>query len=695
VAAGRIPPLLRALLALALSLLAGGMAAAQCAPAKGATELSIGNFATATFLELKTDASHDQVDLYGKVCVSGRGWTLAADVVKVAGANAEIRITAQRATVTVRGWTARAASLTADSSQLTLQQVMLTGHGVDGRAASAVLDLSSGELRLGAIDLHGAAFYLSGDSATLAGDQVTVAGPGITTCHCAGPPLYRVSGASARLDARAEKVVLSDGQVTVMGVHVPLGTTVTIDAQTLKSLALPLSIEYLPSDAASGEAGTGLGVILTHLGLAPGVYARVGATGLDADYPLASEALLKGQAGGTSFTFGKAPGGMRFVERSDQALTPWLDAGFDTRVLEPGNRDRLREGALHARAHTAVPALRGNASLDAVAAASAQSPGSGPVAGARLGISGSALVASAADATWGQAQLRVGASLTGYPDQRAVQWGVRAEPSYLLDAGPLSLRLAYLTRFTNSGSPFTTSLDRLEPAQRASGRLSLSGAPAPGWRASAKVSAQYDLVGNSTVAAGLNRLNVSGSLTRSLRGWDLTGSVDAVLAGVLAPNGDRDGYLQLGLDAHSGELALGARARYRVAPGPQGLDLLQVSAAVPLQLPGVVVRPYLAVDFAPTVAGGALPAISGHGLDLTIPSCCGAIKIGYRDQDGTISVSLALDLKTGASSVGAVSCPSGTAATTIVADAAATPPVCAAGGAGAGIMTGAATGPPL
>jgi len=563
---------------------------------------------------------------------------------------------------------------------------------VDGTAEHVRLDLTTGGLRLSRIDLHGAAFYLRGDVATLKGDRLSVTAPRVTTCHCAGPPLYQVTGASASVDLQAQRIVLTGGQLDVGGLHVPLASRATIDAETLKALSLPITVEYVSGD---GAAGTGLGVLLTHLGLAPGVYARLGATGLDADHPLAGVALLKGTSDGTSFTFGKASAGMRFEETSDHAITPWFDAGFDTRILEPGNRDTLREGVLHGRVHTGVAPLGGSAAVTLFAAASSQQPGGGEVAGARVGAKASLTAASPAGAPWGRVTVRVGAQGSVYPDQAATQWGVDVEPGYALTAGPVSLHASYLARLTDSGSPFTTSLDRLEPVERPSGSVSVSGSLGPGWRASARLAARYDLVGTASVDAGLNRLDVGASLTRSLGGWKLTASGDAVLAGVLAPNGDRDGYLQAGLTGARGDLALGALARYRYAPTAAGLELLQLSAAVPIALPWVELRPYLALDFAPTVRGGALPAISGHGLDVTLPTCCGALELGYRDEQGTWTVSFAVDLQAGSGTAASgTSCPATGATRPAIASTGRGPGSCSSATGDVGIMAGAATGPP-
>ncbi|MEJ2359158.1 MAG: hypothetical protein P8Y13_13920 [Deinococcales bacterium] len=605
----------RVLLAL-VAFAAFGVASAQCTRGPTTSELSIRGFGAAYFQQVRTDSAHDRVEFYGGVCLTGEGvaWTVLADRVTVTGLRGDLSVSARSPTLHLQGWTLTAAELHATRQRLAMTTVHVAGKELTGTASAVAVDLQDGTMQLDQVMLEGATFTVRGSRAEFQSGRVTVTGPRITTCTCAGPPLYEVVGSSARVDVQGQSVVLQGGRLKAGAVTVPLSDTVTLSEQTLKQLTVPVKVEYVPSDAAAGVTGTGLGVTVGPIGLAPGVRADLGGTGLDPTYPFSAVALLKGRGPDGAFTFGKAPGGFRFQMTSDHALLPWLDAGFDTRVLEPDNRDGLREGVLHARAHTALPpvlpGVRGNVALQLVAAASSQTPSrSSEVVGPRLRAEGSVKLATGA-APWGQAGLRVAASGSLYPDQRASQWGVDLEPSYGVTAGPLELQVGYLARFTDSGSPFTTTLDRLEPAQRPSLTASVQGALAPGWRASSKLAVTYDLVGSPSVDAGLNRFDVSGSLTRQLGDWRLRASAEAALAGVLDPNGERDGYVQVGLDAQDGGLEFGTRARYTSAPDPTGLDRLELSAAVPIDLPGVTVRPYLALNFAPTVATGTLPAIS-------------------------------------------------------------------------------------
>lgn len=676
------------------ALLAGSVATARCSPSASSSSMTIQGFGTATFTQLRTDTSRGRIDFYGGVCVEGEGalWTLRADRLNLEQAGGKVIATASAATVTYEGWRLKAETLRATRTDLALNRVEISGVGVTGTATSVAVDLTHNTMALTAPEVHGSTFYVHGARAQLDGNGIVVDAPTITSCTCAGPHLYDVVGRRARIDAQGQRVVLEGGRLEAGGITIPLGERVTLSAASLRALSVPVQVSYVPTDKAAGVTGTGLGVTVGPVDLAPDVQAKVGLTGLDGNYPLDSLALLSGRSAGTRFTFGRAPGGVRMEMTTDQPVLPWLDAGFDTRILEPGNRDALREALLHVRARAPLPALHGSAAVTVLAAASSQTPSSGEVSGPRLSATGS-LSAATPGAPWGQLGFSVRASQSLYPAQHASQWGIDLRPSYTLLAGPWRLSAAYLARFTDSGSPFTTTLDRLEPAQRPSLQASVTGPLAAGWSGSVAVAARYDLVASPSTDAGVNRLDVHGSLARRLGRWRLQFGSDAVLAGIVEPNGARDGSLSARVSATDGAWEFGARARYTFAPDPLGLDTVQVSAAVPIELPGVELRPYLALNFAPTLAAGALPAVSGHGLDVTFVTCCGALTLGYRDQDGTWNVKVAVDLQRRAPAATKATTASCADGSTIAGPSAVGPGTCAAGRPAAGIMAGSGSGP--
>ncbi|MEJ2666356.1 MAG: hypothetical protein P8Z81_04525, partial [Deinococcales bacterium] len=310
-----------------LALLGAALAQAQCTPGPSTSVLRLKGFATAYFGQLRTDTANDAAELYGGVCLQGEGtaWTLRAERVGLRGLSGALEVSADGPTLSFEGWQVHAATLRSTSRLLSLDGVSLSGHDVVGAADALTLDLASGRLQLSALTLHGAAFYLSGSGATLDGDHLSVQAPSITSCHCTGSPLYHVDGVSAQVDLKGQRIVLKGGVLFFAGVPVPLASPLSVDASSLAKLTLPVSVSYVATDATTGTVGTGLGVVLTHLGLAPGLFAQLGATGLDPAYPPAGVALLDGHANGASFSFGTASGGLHFELTSDHALAPWLD----------------------------------------------------------------------------------------------------------------------------------------------------------------------------------------------------------------------------------------------------------------------------------------------------------------------------------------------------------------------------------
>ena len=106
-----------------------------------------------------------------------------------------------------------AASLHADRQTLTLSAVHVKGNQLSGDAAAVTVDLQEGTLHLERAVLEAPTYVVRGASAVVAGDAVTVDRPLITSCTCAGPPLYDVQGRSARLDMQNGSVVLQGGRL--------------------------------------------------------------------------------------------------------------------------------------------------------------------------------------------------------------------------------------------------------------------------------------------------------------------------------------------------------------------------------------------------------------------------------------------------------------------------------------------------
>ena len=237
-----------------LLLLAVGTASAQCERGPTTSELSIQGFGAAYFQQVRTDSAHDSVEFYGGVCLTGEGvaWTLLAQRVTVRGLRGQLSVSAELPTVHFEGWTMTAASLHADRQTLTLSTVRVAGKQLNGDASAVTVDLQKETLRLQHAVLEAPTYVVRGASAVVAGDGVTVDRPLITTCTCAGPPLYDVQGRSARLDLQAGTVVLQGGRLRAGAVTLLLADTLTLSEKTLKDLTVPVKVSYVASDVPPG-----------------------------------------------------------------------------------------------------------------------------------------------------------------------------------------------------------------------------------------------------------------------------------------------------------------------------------------------------------------------------------------------------------------------------------------------------------
>src|SRR5690606_16694969 len=327
-------------------------------------------------------------------------------------------------------------------------------------------------------------------------------------------------------------------------------------------------------------------------------------------------------------------------------------------------------------ATTAVSALNGRVTAEAFSAATVLAPALAPteptILGTRIGaaVFGTARTGATAAGTF---TVEARAEATAYPAQDAWQWGVRVAPGWRYVSGPLTLRLSYDQRFTNSGSPFGASVDRLQPRSRADGGLRVEGPlfrgtpsdpawPAPRLDGYVEVRGVHDLVPVGNDPAGWRMARAWTGVTYRVRGWVLGSMLLLETAGLLNTGSSWDAHVTLDLSAerpgwpvlfpsrpqpnvpHTA-FEVGLNSVYGLTADNPGLRSLELRAAMPFAFDHFEARPYLAFDFEPTIEQGLWPIWSVHGLDLTLISCCGSVTVGYRNDSGQWSASIAVDLE--------------------------------------------------
>jgi hypothetical protein len=623
---------------LALLMLLASAASGQCEQAEDRIRLAIEGFGTAFFGEFQTTPEGAAV-LGDGICVLGEqaDWTLLADSAVVTGLreSGRFRAEVQRPTLLVEGWRFVAGLLESDGETLALTDVVFTGHGLHGGASHLVLDVEELEPAASAVRVQGRSFRLEAETARLNGQVVDMEGVAITTCTCPGEPFYLITGPVARLDFAAERLDVQDGQLQLAGLRIPLGRQFQLSATAFEDFSLPLALEYRP------EPGTGLGLIVPSLELDEGLSLEMGLTGLDADNALQAFALARYRGEDVSFTVGRARGGPRADFRAVRLLTPGVEAAFAISNRHEAASHFLHQGVLELRAETppldlpagAAASLRGTL----FAAASAQELHTGTVTSPRLGVvSGARVTVPTGPASTVDTELE--ARFTDYPAVGASQYGLSLRSAWRYRQGPLTLALDHHRLWTNSGSPFSTTLDRLKPVARLGAQTALAGPVTADISASGSFDVAYDLLSlGGGPPDGLERLGVKVALDRRLPEWTLGFRAGLELAGALDPDpgGTRKAHVEAGVLAERGEWEASLRGRYGLRPGKQGLSLLEAAGAVPLAFEDGMLTPFLAVDFAPLLVRREAPRISGHGLTMTWRSCCGVLRLGYRQQEGS------------------------------------------------------------
>jgi hypothetical protein len=635
---------------LLLLALAAPIAWGQCDLSQEPVRLTVNGLGTAYFQDFETAPDGASVELSGGVCIvgEGTGWTLVAESALLSGLRPgeQPRVEVDGPVLTYQGWRIVAEMLRSDATELALEEASFSGKGVLGSARTLLVDLRGGGTSAREVRVLGESFRLEAEAAELLGDAVDMKVVTITTCTCPGRPFYVVSGNEARLELGTQRLDVEGGELHVAGLRLQLAERFQLSAAVFEELALPVTLEYRP-----GSNGTGLGLVVPDLELDEGLSLEMGVLGLDGANPLQAFALANYRSGKVSFSAGRARGGPRADFSYVEPLAPGLEASLAIRNRHEAQSDFLHEGVLELRAAPAPLALRGDAELSLngslFAAGSAQELSGGTVVSPRLGTAAGAQVALP---TGPGATLTVGLEgrLTDYPAFDASQYGVSLRTGWRYRRGPWSLDLRHQRMWTDSGSPFSTKLDRLVPANELAAQAAVTGPLAAGFSGRARLDFDYDLLllgGNEP--EGFERLGATVGVDYPVGGWTLGLEGNLELAGLLDPDpgGDRKAHVQTTFSAEREEWELGAKVRWGLRPGREGLSLLETRLAVPLGFDQGKLTPYLALDFAPLLTGGDSLRLSGHGVELTWRSCCGTLKLGYRQQDSAFSTTIGLALE--------------------------------------------------
>jgi len=676
-------------LAFTLVLALAASAAAQCARGPDTSEVTVPGFVAVYYQSFRSDSAADRVDFYGGVCVTAVGgeWTVTTDSATVTGLSTELHLYAPEPTLYLGPWLISAESLDASLESLTLEDATVQGPDVDGGAQSLSVDLVTGEIAMVGLELNSVAFAVRGSGAVLRGESLTLVDAGVSTCIGLETPAYEIVGLQAQVDLAQRSVVLEGGALRVGAVRLPLQETITISEESLAAFSLPVKVQNVPDTGSLGRPGAGLGIRLVGVPAGDGVTLDVGATGIDTDHDTGLVALvnidtsLPGTLDGDPATSVTATAGLEaglpYLDLElVRPLRPWLDLSLSAFSGAAPGQDVRHEALAKLTATTPVAMLNGRVTAEAFTAATVLAPALAPttttVMGTRVGVAVAGTARTRATPV-GTFAVEARAEATLYPAQDALQWGVRVLPSWRYVSGPVTLRASYDQRFTNAASPFGASVDLLAPWSRAEAGVRVAGnlyqgvavgpdLPAPRLDGYVELRAVHDLVPVGGDPAGWRMARAWTGVTYAVRDWEFGSMLLVETAGLISSGSGRDAFVELDLSAErlgwpvlfpSRELPnvphaafeVGLNSVYGLTANEPGLRSLELRTAMPFAFDHVEIRPYLAFDFEPTVEQGLWPIWSVHGVDLTIISCCGSVTVGYRNDSGEWSASIAVDLE--------------------------------------------------
>ncbi len=646
-----------------------GTAHAACVAEAFGTKLELVGIGTVYVGNISYDKTNDVAELYDGVCFQAEaepGLTLRAGTMRVTGVETAPAFSAEGATLTVDDYAVFTERLAGDATGLGLQGLSIVGGEFSGTATRARYTFRTGQTILSNIDLQLGSFRVAGRAAGLTDDTLVLRTVRATTCDCPGGGLYELAAPQVTVDLPSGVVRVEGGTLETLG----LGFGLDPELRLLLDGARPQpgarrarvrvgNAALLPAPPAPepvGQVEEGGRAVLP-LQVAPWAGLELGVAGFDDDYPLGPVALARLRSGDLRAVLGRAGPGFRADALLRTPLAPGvgLDVSTANRFWERAGF--LHEGAVSLYAGRRFTQLLGevndslNLSAQAFAALSQQTLVGLPVGSARLGGRASGAYTGPPTAI-GVFGLRTEAQGTFYPRgggsaDDLTQFGVRLTPSWRGVFGPLRASLGYDQQLVWGGSPFSTSLDRLEPRSVLDAHLSLD-TPATEDVGAGNVSftGRYAFV-LTGAQNPVRSLRFEAALPVPAPGVRFENALSLELAGLLGP---ADPEVEAFLAARTAvllpgsPLELGFRGRYAFAPGDLGLELLEVYAAYPVALPGVTLTPFVGLNAAPLLNPAPLPVVTGYGLSVALQTCCGTLIGSYRFHDETVSTSFDIRL---------------------------------------------------
>lgn len=619
--------------------------ALDCTNLEDAFELELTGLGRVYFLDFEDDtsATASAYTLFNGVCLlADDGWQVESETILVTLEQNNFFVSAQNVNALVFNWQLQAESLEAFNDTLVLNDMLLKGESITGEAEKATFDIPSGNITLSQPIAQTNALTVQGSSAQLNGNTIIFEDAIATTCACVDGALYVLTADKANFDYEDESIALTNSQL-LLGELVFQLDDLDLSQANFESLSFPLKIEYLSDNQTTGETGTGLGISIPSLQASENLKLELGVLGLDADYPLAGILLAHYKDDRVTFDVGHAARGPQADFSITEPVNNWLSAQFAMRNRHWKAQDFVHDAHLALKAKQALPSLANNRfglEAELLSAVSSQTVSGDPVLDTRLAASIS-LSHQTPTSPLGQLSSSLKLQNTTYPIAQTNQYGVtfKSQWNKSLSAGS-RITLSHTQLWTNSASPFSNKLDKLEPKSLLAFSLSSSEAVSETVQAKLNLGVSYNFLSAAQTWQQFQSLNASVSLAWQQNGITVRPNLETKLASLINPKLDEAAFLQAGLNLETNIWELGFAARYNYKD--YDFDKVETSFAFPLDFGAVYLKPFVALDILPSVTSAALPRVSGHGLEATFNSCCGNLNIAYRQLENKFTTSISL-----------------------------------------------------
>lgn len=554
-------------------------------------------------------------------------------------------IRAEDVVVTSNGYELNADILVSDGATIELREVSFTGTNLEGVAKKVRYDFATQAIELFDSSVRGQSVTIESKRARLKGEQANFEELTATTCRCSGDPFYQVRAERADFNLTSQTLVVSEGTLELIGLRLAF-REVTVSPESLRDFRFPVVIEYIAGSQSNGA--TGLGIKIPSLRLGDNLTLELGLVGLDDAYPLAGVFVVHYQDAQTKADIGLTPFGFQGDFRITQPLEPWLSLSFGVNNRHWAKADFLHESYLSLDTANTLSVF-GNDTFTLngqwLVAGSSQALPDNPILDGRLALNTNATYQAPA-LPLGQLSLTTQTRLSYYPLFSKVQWGVRLAPRWQHTVGIASFDVLFSRQWTNSNSPFSTKLDRLEPESRLIVNTKIAAALAENVSGEVNFGVNYNFLDVTRyLGEGFASLGASGKLTYRVNNLDVVPSFGIEFAPLMNPALDKNfrPLIKGGLDVIHPRWEAGFEINYDMALAE--LSKLEGRGSVTIDLGDVSLEPFLALDVLPTLLENTWPRLSGHGLELEWRSCCGTLNVGYRQFNNTFSPTFSVSLE--------------------------------------------------